>query len=145
MRVAILVGLLFIVPIAPASAQEQRGSIEGVGKDASGGALPGVVIEARRQAMVGVQTTTSDGVGAYRFPALPPGKYVLTATLSGFNTTKLQDLALELGQVLKADFTRGVGGLSETVQVSGEPPLIDVKQNAAATSITAEVIDRVPK
>src|SRR4051812_49816830 len=104
MRVALLVGLMSILSIAPAVAQEQRGSIEGVVKDSSGGALPGVVIEARSPAMVGVQSTTSDGVGAYRFPALPPGKYVLTATLSGFNTAKLPDLALELGQVLKADF-----------------------------------------
>src|SRR4029077_15274372 len=104
-----------------------------------------VMIEARSPAMVGVQSTTSDGTGAYRFPALPPGRYVLTATLSGFSSAKLPDLALELGQVLKADFTLSVGALSETVQVSGESPLIDVKQNAAATSITADVIERVPK
>jgi outer membrane receptor protein involved in Fe transport len=145
MRIAILAGLLFLLPIAPALAQEQRGSIEGVVKDSSGGALPGATIEARSPAMVGLQSTTSDGTGAYRFPALPPGKYVLTATLTGFNAAKLPELALELGQVLKADFTLSIGGVSETLQVVGETPLIDVKQNAAATSISAEVIERVPK
>ena len=145
MRIAIVAALLCLLPIAPAAAQEQRGSIEGVVKDASGGALPGATVEARSPAMVGVQSTVSDGTGAYRFPALPPGKYVLTATLTGFSAAKLPEVSLELGQVLKADFTLTVGGVSETVQVVGESPLIDVKQNAAATSISAEVIDRVPK
>jgi outer membrane receptor protein involved in Fe transport len=145
MKFAMLLGLTFLLAAGPAAAQEQRGSIEGVVKDSSGAALPGVTIEARSPAMVGVQSTTSDGLGAYRFPALPPGKYVLTASLSGFNSAKVPDLTLELGQVLKTDFTLTVGGVSETVQVTGESPLIDVKQNAAAISIGADVIERVPK
>jgi hypothetical protein len=59
---------------APLSAQETRGSIEGVIKDTSGAVLPGVTIEARSPALAGVQSTVSDVAGAYRFPALPPGK-----------------------------------------------------------------------
>src|SRR3954453_21078964 len=114
MKFAMLLGLTFLLAAGPAAAQEQRGSIEGLVKDSSGAALPGVTIEARSPAMVGVQSTTSDGMGAYRFPALPPGRYVLTATLTGFTTAKVQDLALELGQVLKTDFTLAVGGVAET-------------------------------
>src|SRR5262245_42483717 len=145
-RVVQIVALLMCLcaPLS-VSAQEQRGSIEGVVKDGSGGVLPGVTVEARSPRMVGVQTAVSDANGVYRFPALPPGPYELTAVLSGFTTTKLPTVALELGQVLKADVTMSVGGVSETVQVSGESPLIDVKQNASQASISAEVIDRIPK
>ena len=147
MRKAVQVVALLLCVITPVSvwAQEQRGSIEGIVKDASGGVLPGVTVEARSPRMVGVQTAVSDANGAYRFPALPPGPYELTAVLSGFTTTKLPTVMLELGQVLKADVTMSVGGLAETVQVSGESPLIDVKQNASSASISAEVIDRIPK
>jgi hypothetical protein len=39
--------------------------------------------------------------GAYRFPALPPGRYDVTAALRGFQGTKSTDVRLELGQLLK--------------------------------------------
>jgi hypothetical protein len=128
----------------PVSAQETRGSIEGVIKDTSGAVLPGVTVEARSPALVGVQSTVSDATGAYRFPSLPPGKYEVTAALQGFTTSKRESITLEVGQILKVDVAMGVGNLQENVQVTAESPLIDVKQNAASASITKEVIDRIP-
>src|SRR4051812_35512342 len=94
----LLVCLLFAVP---AAAQEQRGSIEGIVKDSSGGVLPGATIEARSPGMVGITTVVSDTTGGYRFPSLPPGRYELTATLQGFTPAKASNVQLELGQVLK--------------------------------------------
>src|SRR5262249_41099012 len=75
----------------------------------------------------------------------PPGRYEVTAKLQGFATAKSSDILLELGQVLKVDLVLSVAGVAEQVQVSGETPLIDVKQNAAGASIKSEIIDRVPK
>ena len=128
-----------------AAAQETRGSIEGVVKDASGGVLPGATVEARSPRLVGVQSTTTDANGIYRFPALPPGLYEVTATLQGFAAKKAADVALNLGQTLKVDFALQVAGVSEAVQVTAESPIIDVKGNAATASIQADVIDRIPK
>ena len=130
---------------APVASQEQRGSIEGVVKDSSGGVLPGVAIEARSPAMVGVTTVVSDAKGEYRFPSLPPGRYEITGTLQGFTSAKASGVQLELGQVLKVGLVMTVGGVTESVQVNAEPPLIDVKQNAAGANIHSEIIDRIPK
>src|SRR5689334_5347744 len=121
----LLVCVLFAAPVA---GQEQRGSIEGVIKDASGAVLPGVTVEARSPAQVGVSTAVSDSAGEYRFPSLPPGRYELTATLQGFQPAKASNVQLELGQVLKVALTMAVGGVAESVQVKAEAPLIDVKQ-----------------
>jgi hypothetical protein len=131
--------------VRPAFAQEQRGSIEGVVKDASGAVLPGVTVEARSPAMVGVATAVSDAAGPYRFPSLPPGSFDLTASLQGFTTARISGVHLELGQVLKVGLVLTVGGVSENVQVKAESPLIDVKQNAAGAVVQAEIIDRIPK
>lgn len=139
-----LVALLLLCATA-VSAQETRGSIEGTVKDTSGAVMPGVNIEARSPAMSAVATTTTDTTGAYRFPALPPGIYEVTAQLSGFGTKKVENIQLQLGQVLKVDFALSVGTVAETVQVTAESPIIDVKQNAAAVSIQSEIIDRIPK
>jgi outer membrane receptor for ferrienterochelin and colicin len=130
---------------APAAAQEQGGSIEGTVKDSAGGVLPGVVVEARSPALVGVQSTVTDANGTYRFPALAPGSYTVTATLQGFAAAKVSSVALELGKVLKVDLVLAPAGVAETIQVTGDSPLIDVKQNAAGANLQAETIERIPR
>ena len=68
MRLRTFAALLAITLMAcPLAAQEQRGSIEGVVKDASGAVLPGVTVEAK-SAGSGVLTTTTNDTGNYRFP-----------------------------------------------------------------------------
>ena len=128
-----------------AYAQDTRGSIEGVVKDASGAVLPGATVEARSPSLVGVQSTVSDTNGIYRFPALSAGIYEVSATISGFNPKKVSDIQLNLGQTLKVDFALAIAGVSESVQVTAESPLIDVKGNASQVSIQADIIDRIPK
>ena len=87
-RFACLFGMLALAVslTAPVAAQETRGSIEGVVKDTSGAVLPGVTVEAKSPALVGVGTAVSDTSGVYRFPSLPPGLYEVTAVLAGFQT-----------------------------------------------------------
>src|SRR3954452_11646251 len=115
-RYACLLGVLALcLSFATGSyAQETRGSIEGVVKDASGAVLPGATVEARSPSLVGVQSTSSDANGVYRFPALAPGLYEVTATLQGFNSKKVADIQVNLGQTLKVDFALPVAGLSES-------------------------------
>lgn len=146
-RSASLCGILALVLLfAPwASALETRGSIEGVVKDASGAVLPGVTVEARSRGGAGVLTAVTDATGIYRFPSLAPGYYDVLANLTGFGPKKVENIQLQLGQILKVDFSLSIAGVSETVQVSAESPLIDVKQNAAAVSIQSDIIDRIPK
>jgi outer membrane receptor for ferrienterochelin and colicin len=142
----LLLTMAAIVALAtPAAAQEQRASIEGTIRDSSGGVLPGVTVEARSPSLAGVETTLTDANGAYRFPALRAGRYEVTATLQGFQPAKSSDVRLELGQVLKIDLAMQVGGVAETVKVTGESPLIDVKQNSAGANVQAETIERIPK
>ncbi len=138
---ALVVALLFAWPIA---AQEQRGSIEGVVKDSSGAVLPGVTVEARSSAGAVVSSTT-DTEGVYRFPSVAPGTYEITATLQGFTPKKQGDVSVGLGQIKKVDLALGLAGVAESVQVTAESPLVDVKQSARQTNISREQIDLLPK
>ncbi len=133
--------LLWALPVV---AQEQSGSIQGVVRDASGAVLPGATVEAK-SAAAGVATTASDAQGTYRFPALAPGVYTITATLQGFNPAKIEDVVVKLGQLLTINHSLTVGAIAETVQVTAESPIIDVKQNATFATVSKEVIDRIPK
>ncbi|MGH9364623.1 MAG: carboxypeptidase regulatory-like domain-containing protein [Thermoanaerobaculia bacterium] len=127
----------------PAAAQEQRAAIEGTVKDSTGGVIPGASIEAK--SVSGTITTVSDSTGKYRFPALKPGKWAVTARLSGFGPATVQNVDLSLGDTLKVDLTLGPVSVAEAVTVRGEAPLIDTKSSARFVTITAEQINRLPK
>jgi hypothetical protein len=127
----------------PAAAQELRGTIEGVIKDASGAVLPGVTVEAKT-GNGAVLSTTTDASGAYRFPSVAPGTYEVSATLSSFSPRNTPDVVVGLGQSKKVDFTLSPAGVQETVQVTAESPLVDVKSNARQTNIRAEQVELLP-
>ncbi|HEX9092477.1 MAG TPA: carboxypeptidase regulatory-like domain-containing protein, partial [Coriobacteriia bacterium] len=145
MRLRFIVALLAVLAIAlPLAAQEQRASIEGVVRDTQAGALVGATVTAKAAGGASREVVT-DATGTYRFVALAPGRYEVTATLAGFATAKVANIDLRLGQVLSIPMTLAPGGLAETVQVVGESPLIDVKQSARATNLREEAIDKMPK
>src|SRR5512139_2349470 len=102
-----LIGLLVCALFAawPASAQEQRATVDGVVKDAQGGVLPGVTIEAKNTQVGTTVSTVSDASGLYRFPSLAPGYYEVSAQLTGFQTSKVENLQLLLGQIKTVSFT----------------------------------------
>jgi hypothetical protein len=131
--------------VTPAAAQEQTGSIQGVVKDSSGAVLPGATVEAKSPGVVGVSTTVADSQGNYRFPALPPGTYTVTATLSGFTPAKVENTVVVLGQLLTINLTLAPAHITENVNVTAESPIIDVKQNATFATVTQDLIDRIPK
>jgi len=139
------VGLAALLVAAPATAQEQTGSIEGTVLDIDGGALPGVTVEARSANLAGSAVVVTNDRGTFRFPALPPGSYNLRATLDGFNPQGIEDIELTLGQLLKVEMTLQLEGISETLTVTGERPLIDIKQSATTTSLSSETIEALPR
>ena len=144
LRLAAFVALLAITASASALAQETRGTIEGVIKDASGAVLPGVSVEARHKSGA-TATAVTNAEGHYQFPALTPGSYVIVALLSGFSPGQRDDVMLTIGQQLRVDLVLSVGSISEAVNVRAESPIVDVKKTAVSTTITAETIDLIPK
>ena len=87
----------------------------------------------------------SDSSGVYRFPALPPGLYSVTATLSGFNPTTVEKVEVAVGEMLRVNLTMTVAGVTISETVRGELPLVDVKQNSVQATVSADLIDLLPK
>ena len=110
--ILVLIGAL----VAPVWAQDQRGSIEGVVKDASGAVLPGATVEADANGRV--TSTVSDAVGVYRFPSLAPGNYRVSANLQGFVAKEVFEVRVGLGQIKKVDFALPLAGVAESVTVT---------------------------
>ena len=139
---AALLGLL-AGPLHAQNIGKTTGSIRGTVKDATGGVLPGVTITVSSPALVGARTAVTSGSGAYEFPSLAIGTYRVEANLSGFAPSVIQNLALNPGATLKADFSMRAG-MSETVTVEGTA-IIDVVSVDHAKDISAETFAELPK
>jgi hypothetical protein len=145
MRARTLAALMAVLLLSwPVAAQDQRGTIEGTVKDGSGAVLPGVTVEAKI-ASGAVLNTITDSSGSFRFPSVAPGTYEVSATLASFSPQKFADVSVGLGQIKRLEFALSLAGVQETVSVTAESPLVDVKQNARQTNIRAEQIDLLPR
>src|SRR5687767_8744232 len=135
------VALVAIVP-SPAAAQ----SITGVVKDTSGAVLPGVTVEASSPALIEkVRTAVSDGGGQYRIENLTPGRYKVMYTLPGFVTVERAEVNVTTGVTLTLNADMRVGGLQETITVTGETPVVDVQNSTRAQRVLSdEVLAALP-
>ena len=134
-----------LVPAITWAQGSSAASIVGTVKDTSGAVLPGVTIEASSPALIEkVRTTVSDEKGEYRIIELRPGTYSVTFTLPGFSTFKRDGLELASNFTATVNVELKVGGLEETVTVSGETPLVDTSNVIQQTSIAKTVLDTVP-
>src|SRR5690349_18434721 len=134
-----LIGIAAI--LLPAVALAQEGQIAGTVRDTSGGVIPGVTVEATSPALIEkIRTTTSDANGQYRLTNLPVGTYTVTFTLSGFQSQRHDNVQLTSGFTAPVNAAMGVGGLQETVVVSGETPTVDVQNARQSVSFEGDQI-----
>ncbi|PYQ81590.1 MAG: hypothetical protein DMG03_19505 [Acidobacteria bacterium] len=88
--------------------------------------------------------TVKDSTGAVLPGATGPGTYEMETTLPGFRTMKRSDIVLALGTTATIDIALSVASVSETVQVTGESPVVDVKSSASNTQLTDAMLQNLP-
>ena len=139
----VIVGLL-LAASTPVLAQTTTGRILGQVVDPNGEPLPGVTITAASGAVMGgSRTAVSGDTGAFRFAALPPGKYDATASLAGFQTQTIKGLSVSLGGTATANFTMQPE-FSEQVVVTAETPLVDFTSSGPKVAYDSEFLKDLP-
>ena len=142
-RRALAVFLLCFTLAVPSFAQVDKGSIEAIVLDQSGSPLPGVTVTVARPE-VGYQTVlVTDASGIAIAPALTPGTYTVSFSLEGFAPMKTAPMTLRIGQNARVNVTLQQAA-SETIQVVGDVPLVDVHKIDSSTNIVPEQIESLP-
>jgi len=141
---AALVLLLLTVSGAPASAQETGGGIAGTIADTQGAALPGVTVSLRNEGTNAQLNTVTNAEGAYNLPFVPIGRYTLSASLTGFSTTKREGIDVRVGDRLRLDLGLQLGSLNEEVTVRSEAPLLDTGSANRGQVIGREQVADLP-
>ena len=105
-----IVGVLLL---ASASGFAQvNGSIQGQVTDQEGLALPGVTMKLTGDPIQGAERlTTTDARGAFKYNALPVGRYSLSATLEGFKPQQIADVRVTNRRRGVGDLPDAAGGL----------------------------------
>jgi len=133
--------LLAAGPLAPLAAQTTGGIVGRTG-DESGGALPGVLVEATGPALQGSRSATTDAKGTYHLTLLPPGPYSVTFTLSGFGSER-KAVRVELDRDVTIDAVLRPRA-SEEITVVGEAPAVDTTSTELGTNLDTRAIETLP-
>ena len=120
------------------------GNIEGVVTDTTGAVLPGVTVVVKNTATNITREIVTDEAGRYRANALQPGVYEVTATLGGFQTASFGNLEVPVGQTLSVDVKMRAAGVTETVTVTAESPLIDTRRTDVSNVVGETAIQNLP-
>jgi hypothetical protein len=134
-----------LLAFLPSIALAQATGLAGVVKDNTGGVLPGVTVEAASPALIErVRTVTTDEQGQYKIIDLRPGGYKITFTLPGFASVVREGIDLPAGFTATVNAELRVGGVEETITVSGQSPTVDVQNVRSQTVLSNSVLDNLP-
>jgi len=136
-------GMLALVP--GTTFAQGTSAIAGVVRDTSGGVLPGVTVEAASPALIEkTRAVITDENGRYNIINLPGGTYTVSFSLTGFSTVKRDGLALTSNFTANVPVEMKVGGLEETLTVSGQAPVVDVQTTSTQVVVSAEQLFTLP-
>ncbi len=137
--------VVFVSLIGVPVAAYAQASIVGTARDASGAVLPGVTVEASSPALIEkTRSVVTSGTGQYAIEELRPGTYTVTFALPGFATIKREGIELTTNFVATVNAEMKVGGLAETVTVTGETPIVDVTTTRGQQTISGQTVTDIP-
>lgn len=135
MRLFVALVVSLVILAAPATAQITSATISGTIKDETGGVLPGVDLAVSNLDTGVIRNAVTDENGYYTVPGLAPGRYEARATLQGFATAVHSGMVLEVAQQAGLNLVLKLGTAEETITVTGESPLVDVRSSALSAVV----------
>jgi len=144
-RLAAALAVLSMFVAAPSLlAQQGTADITGRVTDDQGAVLPGVALVVTNEATGVFREVTSSAEGTYVASQLVPGRYKVVAQLTGFRTAERSGLILQVGTTMTINLTLAVGGVEETITVTGQSPLVDTTSARVGGNIGTADLNQLP-
>lgn len=139
----IAMALIALIAVSiPAAAQS--GALLGTVSDESGALIPGVAITVTNEETNQTRTAVTNETGNYRVEPLTPGRYSISAELSGFRKEVRSGIVVNVDARARMDFTLVVGQVSEVVEVSAEAPVVQTDDSQVGTVMDQRKIVELP-
>ena len=130
--------VVLLLSASPLFAQQGTADLRGRVIDQQGAVLPGVTIVVRHQESGLFRETITGTDGSFLVSAITPGVYIVSAELSGFKKYEQRDVRVEVGRTQQVELKLEVGGLTESVTVTGESPIVDTTTPEIGGRISAQ-------
>jgi Carboxypeptidase regulatory-like domain len=126
-------------------AQQQTAEVIGTISDSSGAVVVGATVSVTNPSRAIKMVVTSDAKGRYVAPLLPPAAdYQILVSKPGFNQVVRAGITLQVAQVALVNITLTVGSVSQSVSVTGAPPLLDTQTSSIGQVISDRTIVNLP-
>ena len=109
----------------------QNTQLSGIVQDPSGAAVPNTQITVVDETKGIERQTKTNDTGLYVI-TLPPSRYTVRVSSSGFKTSTRQGVSLEVGQNQQLNFTLEVGQMEQSVAVTGDAPIVNTVDSAVS-------------
>src|SRR5512145_2553178 len=133
-----------LVPTSSVTAQEFRATVKGRVVDTSQGALPGATVTVTNADTNEIATAVTNAQGEYNIPFLRPGAYTLSVEMSGFQKYTQSGIRLQVGETADINVQLAVGGVTESITVNSEAPLLETSNASRGTVIDSQRIAELP-
>jgi len=142
-RLSLCVLALALILAVPAASFAQEATVTGTITDSTGGVLPGVTVTATNSDSGNTFVTVTDSAGVFRLP-LRIGTYQFTAELAGFATVTRSGIDMQINQRAVLNLQLAPSTVQETVQVTGEAPLLDLTSSTVSGNIDQRQVKDLP-
>lgn len=141
LRRALVVAL---VSAASLFAQATRGVIVGTVTDQTGSTVPAAGVTITNQQTNVATRVTASGEGQYTVTNLDPGVYRVSVTSSGFRTTAVSDVVLNVGQTARVDVRLDVGDVATAVDVTATSPVVQSETSSIGSVVDNRQVQNMP-
>jgi Carboxypeptidase regulatory-like domain/TonB dependent receptor len=124
--------------------QITSGSIQGTVVDEKGGAVADATVEARNLDTNLLKTVMTDSDGRFAFLSLPPGRYTITISKTGFATISQTGATLTVGQAMSLPVTMKVSATQEKIEVSATPDAVDTISTSSSSTLDEIAVSDTP-
>src|SRR5882757_1142176 len=128
----------------PVAAQTTYGSIAGTVSDPSGAAITDAQVTLANLATSEKRVAQSGADGLYDFVNLLPGRYSIVAEKTGFKRITRPEVIVEVGQSVRIDVTLQVGDVNQTIEVTGETPLLQAETSSLGQVVEERKANELP-
>ena len=129
---------------SPLSAQTTYGSITGTLTDTSGAAITDAQVTLTNPDTGEKRTETTGVDGLYSFVNVLPGRYRIEVEKTGFKRTTRPEVIVDVGQSVRIDLTMQVGDMTQTVEVTGETPLLQSETSSLGQVVEERKANELP-
>jgi Carboxypeptidase regulatory-like domain/TonB dependent receptor len=135
---------LVLLLTVPSQAQLYTGSITGVVQDPSGAVVPKASVVLTDNDKGQKYTAKTDSSGRYVLRALPPSTYAIRVEAAGFKSEEQRGIMLVVNQNLTLNVPLQLGKTSETVEVTGQAPVLETEDAVTGQNLDRKVINDLP-